>query len=163
MSVTRALGRTSQECLIQGLLTAFSFGNLLQAQDSACPLARLSQSPCVPGRAAQWPWFQGDVLLVHLWEVLRAARKIFHEGNWKVFRLKGTRIGSLLFCRKRPFRKLWRWMESWDLYSDKCFHSNMSQSEWLSPEKDGLNYPWSVGLGVRSGGDLARTWGCRRV
>lgn len=35
-----------------------------------------------------------------------AARKMSHKGLKTVFRFEGTRIGSLLFCRKRPLCQL---------------------------------------------------------
>lgn len=107
----------------------------------------------------QWPWFQGDMLLVHLWE----ARKIFHEGNWKVFRLKGTRIGSLLFCRKRPFSKLWQT----DGVLGLVFRQVLSFKrvpKWVTVSGERwLELPPVSGVGSevrgRSGKDLRLPWG----
>lgn len=50
----------------------------------------------VSGRQADGPHGRG----------LRAARKMPHKGPKRAFRFKGTRIGSLLFCGKRPFCEL---------------------------------------------------------
>lgn len=60
-----------------------------------------------------------------------AARKMSHKGPKTAFRFEGTRIGSLLFCRKRPLCKLTD-RRPWDLCSDRCFPSNGSPREGVS-------------------------------
>lgn len=82
--------------------------------------------------------------MVHM-SGFRAARKMSHKGLKTAFRLEGTRIGSLLFCRKRPLCKLTD-KRPWDLCSDRCFPSSGPHARGCQREKGAFNEPQGVVL-----------------
>lgn len=78
------LGRISQKYLIQGcswLSVQAAPGHRTQ------PSRQWQKQPFsfLQSRAGgtRWQWFQADKLMVHTWEVVRAAGKISHKENWR--------------------------------------------------------------------------------